>query len=90
VDCAAIHISVRESGKLKVAGITPTTSVGTPLKVIERPTMLRSAPNLRSHSPCDRTATGAAPETPSCSMNQRPIAGCTPRTGASEGVASTI
>ena len=30
VDCAAIHMSVRASGKLKEAGMTPTTAVGTP------------------------------------------------------------
>ena len=90
VDCAAIHMSVRASGKLNVAGMTPTTSVGTPSKMIERPTMLGSPPNLRTHRPWDKTATGAAPVTPSGSMNHRPSAGWTPRTETSEGVARVI
>ena len=47
--------------------------------------MLRSPPNLRTHRPWDKTATGAAPVTPSGSMNHRPSAGCTPRTDDERG-----
>ena len=67
--------------------MTPMTSVGTPSSGIDRPTMLRSPPKRRTQSPCDSTATGAAPVTPSASVNQRPSAGDTRRTDASDGVA---
>ena len=84
VDCAAVQTSLRVSGKLNAAAITPMTSAGSPSSVIDQPTMLGSAPNCRTQSPCDSTATGAAPVTPSASVNHRPSAGETRSTDASD------
>jgi hypothetical protein len=87
VDCAAFQTSLRASGKLNAAGITPITSVGWPSSEIERPTMPGSPPNRPVQRPCDSTATDAAPVAPSASVNHRPRAGDTRRTDASDGVA---
>ena len=87
VDWAAIHTSVRGNGNANVAGMTPITCVGTPFNRIDWPTMPGSSPYRRAHRPCESTAVGAAPVSPSCSANHRPSAGCTRSTFASDGVA---
>src|SRR5207244_10001247 len=90
VDWVAIQASVRTSGNVKEAGITPTTVVGSPSTVSDRPTMAGSRPKRRIHSPCESTTGGGLPGTPSWSVNQRPKAGWTRSTDTSDGVARDI
>ena len=75
VDWAAIQASVRASGNVKEAGITPTTVVGSPSTESDRPRMAGSRPKRRIHNPCESTTGGGLPGTPSWSVNQRPRAG---------------
>ena len=52
--------------------------------------MLASPPYRRIQSPCDSTATCAAPRSPSAFVNQRPSAGATCKTDARDGVTAAI
>src|SRR5262249_23635951 len=83
---AGTQASTRGSGNANEAGITPTTAVGTPSKLIDRPTMCGSCPNRRIQKPWESTATGEAPCAVSASVNQRPCACATPSTDVSDDV----
>jgi hypothetical protein len=66
-------------GKMKSSGITPTTSLASPLIWTLLPTMRGSAPKRRCHSPCDRTMTRASSRTSSAPI-VRPSAAVRPAT----------
>src|SRR3989442_14530175 len=70
VDWAAIQASVRASGNVKEAGITPTTVVGSPSTEIDRPTMAGSRPKRRIHNPSESKTGGGVAGTPYLAANK--------------------
>ncbi len=77
--------STREAGtnvdeKSKLAGSTPTISVGSSFRTSLRPTTAGSPAKRRIQNPCVRRMAGRPPHTLSSSTKLRPSIGATPRT----------
>jgi hypothetical protein len=82
---SGIQTPAVRSGNPKSAGMTPITTVMTPFMSIDWPTMPGSLANFERHSPSLRISTGVEPGLPSSSVNVRPRAADTPRTGKNVG-----
>src|SRR5471030_3101647 len=78
------------NGNSKLAGMTPTMTIGSPSRSAGFPMMERSRPNECVHSVSEITAVRSAPCTSSSGRRTRPAIGCTPSSGNRLGVTTAI